>query len=129
MPDVATTAWWKEERRGVFVDYNQNARDRTIASAYCVRPVATAQVSCPVAWEEMEGLDPTRFTLQTVPERLAERGDLWAPMDTAPGVLDSLLELAFRDEREGLGDAPWPPNFPKAKGEPPRVQPSRRKAT
>ena len=100
-----------------------------IASAYCVRPVATAQVSCPVAWEEMEGLDPTRFTLQTVPERFAERGDLWGTMDSAPGVLDSLLELAFRDEREGLGDAPWPPNFPKAKGEPPRVQPSRRKAT
>jgi bifunctional non-homologous end joining protein LigD len=128
MQGIATTAWWKEQRRGVFVDYNQNARDRTIASAYSVRPVATAQVSCPVAWDEIDGVDPAAFTLATVPSRLARRGDLWADMDATAGSLQALLDLAARDEREGLGDAPWPPNFPKAQGEPPRVQPSRRRA-
>ncbi|CAN5661357.1 non-homologous end-joining DNA ligase [soil metagenome] len=127
LPDIATTAWWKEERRGVFVDYNQNARDRTIASAYSVRPVGRAQVSCPVAWDEIAGLDPAGFTMATMPARFEDRGDLWGE-DPSPGILDSLLELAARDQGEGLGDAPWPPNFPKAKGEPRRVQPSKRRA-
>jgi bifunctional non-homologous end joining protein LigD len=127
MPKIATTAWWKEERRGVFVDYNQNARDRTIASAYSVRPTAQAQVSAPVSWDEIDGLEPTAFRLDTMPERWRERGDLWAGIERSTGSIESLLELADHDAREGLGDAPWPPNFPKAEGEPPRVQPSRRR--
>jgi bifunctional non-homologous end joining protein LigD len=126
-PDVATTAWWKEERRGVFVDYNQNARDRTIASAYSVRPTPAGQVSCPIRWTELEGLDPIEFRIDTVPQRFAELGDLWAAIEDSRGSITSLLELAAHDEKGGLGDAPWPPNFPKAEGEPPRVQPSRRR--
>jgi bifunctional non-homologous end joining protein LigD len=123
---VATTAWWKEQRHGVFVDYNQNARDRTIASVYSVRPFARAQVSCPIEWEELDGLDPQALTISSVPERFAER-DPWEEMDRRVETLDSLLDLARRDEAGGLGDAPWPPHFPKAEGEPARVQPSRRK--
>lgn len=127
-PQLATTAWWKEQRQGVFVDYNQNARDRTVASAYSVRPVPDARVSCPVEWGEVLDLDPARFTLRTVPARFAETGDPAAGIDEAAGSLDSLLELARVDEREGLGDAPWPPHFPKAEREPIRVAPSRAKA-
>ncbi len=125
MPGVATTAWWKEEREGVFVDYNQNARDRTIASAYSVRPVAAATVSCPVEWDEVDGLDPAGFRIDTVPERMASMGDPGGAIDEHPGSLESLLELAAADESGGLGDAPWPPHFPKAASEPPRVQPSK----
>jgi bifunctional non-homologous end joining protein LigD len=130
MPGVATTAWWKEERHGVFVDYNQNARDRTIASAYSVRPVSDARVSCPLAWDEIEpGLDPREFRIDTVPERFGARADPWEVLGGRARRLDSLLDLAARDERGGLGDAPWPPNFPKAEDEPPRVQPSRRRGS
>ena len=125
---LATTAWWKEERHGVFVDYNQNARDRTIASAYSVRPFAPAQVSCPLRWEEVPDVDPSAFTIATVPARIASGGDPHAEIDESPGRLDSLLELADRDETEGLGDAPWPPHFPKGATEPVRAAPSRRKS-
>jgi bifunctional non-homologous end joining protein LigD len=125
MPHRATSRWWKEEREGVFIDYNQNARDRTIASAYSVRAVPDARVSCPLAWEEVADVEPADLNMQTVPARLRERGDPSADIDERPARLDSLLELAARDEREGLGDAPWPPHFRKQKGEPPRVQPSR----
>ena len=125
VPDIATTAWWKEQRHGVFIDYNQNARDRTVASAYSVRPVPDARVSCPLAWDEVAGVDPSTLRLDTVPRRFAEIGDPGAAIDDHPGPLDSLLDLARRDEAGGLGDAPWPPHFPKAKGEPRRVSPSR----
>ncbi|HVF54197.1 MAG TPA: DNA primase small subunit domain-containing protein [Actinomycetota bacterium] len=125
MPGIATTAWWKEERQGVFVDYNQNARDRTIASAYSIRPVSDARVSCPLGWDEIEGLDPSEHTIETVPERLKEKGDLWAGINEKPASLEGLLALAAKDEAGGLGDAPWPPHFPKAQGEPRRVQPSK----
>jgi len=125
MPHRATSRWWKEEREGVFIDYNQNARDRTVASAYSVRAVADARVSCALRWEEVPDVDPAELTLQTVPARLRELGDPSAEIDEHPERLQSLLELAARDEREGLGDAPWPPHFRKHKGEPPRVQPSR----
>ena len=125
MPHRATSRWWKEEREGVFLDYNQNARDRTVASAYSVRAVADARVSCPLDWDEVPDVDPAELRLDTVPARLRERGDPSADIDEHPVRLDPLLELAARDEREGLGDAPWPPNFRKQKGEPPRVQPSR----
>ena len=125
---LATTAWWKEERHGVFVDYNQNARDRTIAAAYSVRPFAPAQVSCPVSWGEVPEVDPADFTIFTVPERVAKKGDPQEGIDESVGVLDSLLELAARDENEGIGDAPWPPHFPKADNEPTRVAPSRAKS-
>jgi DNA ligase D len=128
MPHRATSRWWKEEREGVFIDYNQNARDRTVASAYSVRAVADARVSCPLEWEEVPDVDPAELSLDTVPPRLRERGDPSADIDEHPFRLDSLLELAARDEREGLGDAPWPPHFRKQKGEPPRVQPSRARA-
>jgi bifunctional non-homologous end joining protein LigD len=128
MPGRATSRWWKEEREGVFIDYNQNARDRTVASAYSVRAVADARVSCPLEWEEVAAVEPAELTLKTVPARLRERGDPSAEIDAHPGSLDGLLELAARDEREGLGDAPWPPHFRKQKGEPPRVQPSRARA-
>jgi DNA ligase D-like protein (predicted polymerase) len=125
MPGRATSRWWKEEREGVFIDYNQNARDRTIASAYSVRAVPDARVSCPLDWEEVPDVDPAELTLQSVPARLRELGDPSATIDDRDHPLESLLELAARDEREGLGDAPWPPHFRKQKGEPPRVQPSR----
>ncbi len=125
MPGRATSRWWKEEREGVFIDYNQNARDRTVASAYSVRAVPDARVSCPLEWDEVPDVEPTDLRLQTVPTRLRERGDPSASIDEHPGSLEGLLELAARDEREGLGDAPWPPHFRKQKGEPPRVQPSR----
>jgi DNA ligase D-like protein (predicted polymerase) len=125
MPGRATSRWWKEEREGVFIDYNQNARDRTVASAYSVRAVADARVSCPLEWEEVADVDPAELRLDTVPARLRERGDPSADIDERPGTLASLLELAARDEREGLGDAPWPPHFAKQKNEPRRVQPSR----
>ena len=125
MPGRATSRWWKEEREGVFIDYNQNARDRTVASAYSVRAVPDARVSCPLEWDEVADVDPAELTLTTVPARLRERGDPSAAIDDHPGSLDRLLDLAARDEREGLGDAPWPPHFRKQKDEPKRVQPSR----
>jgi bifunctional non-homologous end joining protein LigD len=125
MPGRATSRWWKEEREGVFIDYNQNARDRTVASAYSVRAVPDARVSCPLEWEEVADVEPADLTLRTVPVRLRERGDPSEDIDKHPGRLDGLLELAARDEREGLGDAPWPPHFRKQKNEPARVQPSR----
>ena len=125
MPGRATSRWWKEERVGVFIDYNQNARDRTVASAYSVRAVPDARVSCPLEWDEVADVEPADLRLQTVPSRLRERGDPSGAIDDRPGRLDGLLELAARDERDGLGDAPWPPHFRKQKSEPPRVQPSR----
>jgi bifunctional non-homologous end joining protein LigD len=125
MPGKATSRWWKEERQGVFIDYNQNARDRTVASAYSVRAVSDARVSCPLQWDEVADVDPAELTLQTVPARLKKRGDPSATIDEHPQKLEPLLQLAARDEREGLGDAPWPPHFAKQKNEPPRVQPSR----
>lgn len=125
LPGRATTRWWKEQREGVFIDYNQNARDRTVASAYSVRAVADARVSCPLEWAEVPDVDPAELRLDTVPARLRERGDPSAGIDGHAGRLSSLLELAARDEREGLGDAPWPPHFRKQKNEPRRVQPSR----
>ena len=127
LPKLATSKWWKEERHGVFVDYNQNARDRTVASAYSVRPVADARVSCPLTWDEVPDVEPADLRLDTVPARLAEVGDPSAEIDDHTGKLDSLLELAARDEAEGLGDAPWPPHFRKQRGEGKRVQPSRAK--
>ena len=125
MPGRATSRWWKEEREGVFIDYNQNARDRTIASAYSVRAVADARVSCPLEWEEVPDAEPEELRIDTVPARLRERGDPASSIDEAPSTLGPLLELAARDEREGLGDAPWPPHFRKQRSEPKRVQPSR----
>jgi DNA ligase D-like protein (predicted polymerase) len=126
-PDKATSKWWKEERHGVFVDYNQNAKDRTIASAYSVRPMPDARVSTPLTWNEVAGCDPSRFTIDTVPSRFASVGDPWAGMDAAVGSIDALLELAGRDEAAGLPDAPWPPHFVRQAGEAPRVQPSKRR--
>src|SRR5213080_2697908 len=128
MPGLATAAWWKEERRGVFLDYNQNAKDRTVASAYSVRPTPDARVSMPLEWDEVADCDPAAFTLVTAPARLAERGDSAAAIDAAPGSLDRLLELSAAQEAAGLGDAPWPPHYKKQSDEPPRVAPSRRKS-
>jgi len=127
-PDIATSKWWKEERHGVFVDYNQNAKDRTIASAYSVRPLPDARVSTPLNWDEVPGCDPAAFTMDTVPERFTSVGDPWAGMDEAVGSIASLLELAERDEAAGLPDAPWPPHFVRQAGEAPRVQPSKRRS-
>src|SRR3989449_5531267 len=127
-PERATSKWWKEERHGVFLDYNQNAKDRTVASAWSVRPTADARVSMPLAWEDVAGCDPAAFTLVTAPARLTERGDASAGIDAAAASLDKLLELSVAHEAAGLGDAPWPPHFRKQRGEPPRVAPSRRKA-
>ena len=124
-PALATSKWWKEERHGVFIDYNQNARDRTVASAYSVRPVPDARVSCPLEWEEVRDVEPEDLTVETVPRRLSRSGDPGAGIDAVAYHLDALLELADRDEREGLGDAPWPPHFPKGDDEPRRVAPSR----
>jgi DNA primase len=123
--ELATTAWWKEERHGVFVDYNQNARDRTVVSAYSVRPTQDARVSCPLSWDEVPDVDPSAFRMDTVPQRFASVGDPGGSIDDAAGSLDSLLELAARDEAGGLGDAPWPPHFPKGDREGVRVNPSR----
>jgi len=125
-PDIATSRWWKEERHGIFLDYNQNAKDRTVAAAWSVRPVADARVSMPLTWDEVEGSDPAAFTLATVPALLAERGDPASGIDGAPGSLDSLLALAAEQE-ETQGDAPWPPHYSKQTNEPPRVNPSRRR--
>jgi len=126
-PKRATSKWWKEERHGVFVDYNQNARDRTIAAGYSVRPVPDARVCCPIDWDEVPDVDPAELRLDTVPARVKRRGDPSADIDDHAGSLEQLLELARRDEEEGLGDAPWPPHFAKQRGEPRRVQPSRAK--
>jgi bifunctional non-homologous end joining protein LigD len=126
-PSLATSKWWKEERHGVFLDYNQNAKDRTIAAAYSVRPTADARVSAPLAWDEIDACNPADFTLATMPARFARIGDRHATMDSRPCALDALLELSARQEREGLGDAPWPPHYRKQPGEGPRVMPSRRR--
>jgi DNA ligase D-like protein (predicted polymerase) len=124
-PEMATSKWWKEERHGVFVDYNQNAKDRTVASAYSVRPTPDARVSAPLHWDEVDAAEPGDFTLGTMPRRFAELGDRHAGIDETPGSLEPLLEVSARHEREGLGDAPWPPHYRKQRGEPTRVQPSR----
>ncbi|HSL35091.1 MAG TPA: non-homologous end-joining DNA ligase [Candidatus Limnocylindrales bacterium] len=126
-PAIATSKWWKEERHGVFLDYNQNAKDRTVASAYSVRPTKDARVSMPLRWEEVGDVVAEDFTLATVPAIYAARGDAGAGIDEAVGSLEALLELSARHEAEGLGDAPWPPNYAKQAGEPPRVQPSRKR--
>ena len=126
-PDISTSKWWKEERHGVFIDYNQNAKDRTVASAYSVRPVPAASVSAPLTWDEVPDAEMGDFTLRTMPARYAKLGDVGAGIDAAVGSLDALLELSERDEATGLGDAPWPPNYAKQPGEPPRVQPSKRR--
>jgi bifunctional non-homologous end joining protein LigD len=127
VPDLATGRWWKEERHGVFLDYNQNAKDRTVASAYSVRPTPDARVSAPLRWDEVPDSDPGAFTMDTVPGRFAELGDPWEGIDEAAGSLDALLELAAEHEAVGFADAPWPPHFEKQAGEPPRVQPSKRR--
>ncbi len=128
VPAMATSKWWKEERHGVFLDYNQNAKDRTTASAYSVRPLPDARVSAPLDWDEVGSCDPAEFTVFTMPARFATVGDRHAGMNEAAGSLEALLEMAARDEREGLGDAPWPPHFRKMEGEAPRVAPSRAKS-
>jgi len=125
VPSLATSKWWKEERHGVFLDYNQNAKDRTTCSAYSVRPLPDARVSAPLRWDEVPDCDPAAFTVLTVPKRFAKLGDPHADMDAQPGSLDKLLEVAAEDEAAGLGDAPWPPHFRKMEGESPRVAPSR----
>jgi hypothetical protein len=126
-PALATSKWWKEERHGVFLDYNQNAKDRTVASAYSVRPTADARVSAPLTWDELDVCEPGDFTLATMPARVADIGDRHAAIDAHPCSVAPLLDLSARHEREGLGDAPWPPHFRKQPGEPARVQPSRRR--
>ena len=128
-PDIASAKWWKEERHGVFVDYNQNAKDRTVASAYSVRPTPDARVSTPLAWAEVPDCQPEAFTIDTVPKRFAERGDPWQGMDESAGSLEPLLALAARDEAAGVPDAPWPPHYDKQAGEAPRVQPSKRRTS
>jgi bifunctional non-homologous end joining protein LigD len=128
VPTLATSKWWKEERHGVFLDYNQNAKDRTTASAYSVRPLPDARVSAPLFWKEVPDSNPADFTLLTVPKRFAEIGDPHADMDANPGSLEQLLEFAARDDAAGLGDAPWPPHFRKQADEKPRVAPSRAKS-
>src|SRR5919109_1135491 len=127
VPAMATSKWWKEERHGVFIDYNQNAKDRTVASAWSVLPTPDARVSMPLDWEEVADCDPAMFTLVTAPKRFAARGDAAAGIDAADGSLDGLLELSATQEAAGQGDAPWPPHYAKQEGEPPRVMPSRRK--
>ncbi len=127
-PKLASSKWWKEERHGVFLDYNQNAKDRTTCSAYSVRPLPDARVSTPLDWREVPDCEPADFTVLTVPKRFAELGDPHAGMDDAAGSLEKLLELAAKDQAEGLGDAPWPPHFRKMEGEAPRVAPSRAKS-
>src|SRR6266540_1103553 len=126
-PSLATSKWWKEERHGVFLDYNQNAKDRTVASAYSVRPTPDARVSAPVTWAELADCDPADFTLRTMPARFAQLRDVGAGIDGRPGSLDALLDLAERQRAAGVADAPWPPHYEKGADEPARVQPSRRK--
>jgi hypothetical protein len=128
-PELATSKWWKEERHGVFLDYNQNAKDRTVASAWSVRPTPDARVSMPLEWDEVPDCDPAAFTLATAPARFAQRGDAAAGMEEAAGSLDALLALADKQKAEGQTDAPWPPQYKKAPDEPPRVQPSKRKGS
>jgi DNA ligase D-like protein (predicted polymerase) len=127
LPKLATSKWWKEERHGVFLDYNQNAKDRTTCSAYSVRPLPDARVSTPLEWREVASCEPGDFTVRTVPKRFREQGNPHARMDEEAGSLEALLELAARDEASGLGDAPWPPHFTKGEHEGPRVAPSRAK--
>jgi DNA ligase D-like protein (predicted polymerase) len=126
-PALATSKWWKEERHGVFLDYNQNAKDRTVAAAYSVRPKPDARVSAPLAWDEVDACEPADFTLATMPARFADAGDRHRDIDAHPASLDALLELSARQEKEGLGDAPWPPHYRKQPGEAPRVAPSKRR--
>ncbi len=126
-PALATSKWWKEERHGVFIDYNQNAKDRTVASAYSVRPTSDARVSAPLEWNEVAHVEPAELTLRTVPARFREKGDPSADIDEVAHSIESLLETSERHAREGLGDAPWPPHYSKQPGEPPRVQPSKRR--
>ena len=128
-PSIATSKWWKEERHGVFVDYNQNAKDRTVASAYSIRPREHAPVSAPLSWDEVDTVEPSDITLATMPARFARLGDRHEGIDRSAGSLERLLELSARHEREGLGDAPWPPHYEKKKGEPARVQPSKRRVS
>jgi DNA ligase D-like protein (predicted polymerase) len=128
-PGIATSKWWKEERHGVFVDYNQNAKDRTVAAAYSVRPTPDARVSAPLDWDEIDSCDPADFTLASMPARFKEVGDRQEGIDRKPGSLQSLLDLSARHEREGQGDAPWPPHYKKQRGEPARVQPSKARAS
>jgi DNA ligase D-like protein (predicted polymerase) len=128
-PSIATSKWWKEERHGVFVDYNQNAKDRTVASAYSVRPKPEATVSAPLSWAEVQTCEPGDFTLATMPSRFASIGDRHQEIDDHAGSLDRLLELSQQHEREGHGDAPWPPHYQKQRGEPARVQPSKRRTS
>ena len=126
-PKVATSKWWKEERHGVFLDYNQNAKDRTVASAYSVRPTPDARVSAPISWDELDDCNPADFTMVTMPARFAALGDRHQAIDDKPCSLDKLIELSAKQEKEGQGDAPWPPHYRKQEGEPARVQPSRAK--
>ena len=128
-PELATSKWWKEERHGVFLDYNQNAKDRTVAAAYSVRPKPDGRVSAPLSWHEVDACEPGDFTLATMPDRFATIGDPHTTMDQHAGSLDALLDLSARHAREGLGDAPWPPHYRKQADEPPRVQPSRRRVS
>jgi hypothetical protein len=128
-PSLATSKWWKEERHGVFLDYNQNAKDRTIASAYSVRPRPDARVSAPLSWDEINDCDPADFTMATMPARFARVGDRHAGIDQHSDSLDALIELSAQQARDGLGDAPWPPHYRKQQGEEPRVAPSRRRRT
>jgi bifunctional non-homologous end joining protein LigD len=128
-PAIATSKWWKEERHGVFVDYNQNAKDRTVAAAYSVRPKPNATVSAPLGWDEVDSCEPSDFTLATMPGRFRKIGDRHEGIDENPGSIEALLELSSRHEREGMGDAPWPPHYQKQRGEPARVQPSKRRTS
>jgi bifunctional non-homologous end joining protein LigD len=127
VPDIATSKWWKEERHGVFIDYNQNAKDRTVAAAYSVRPTADARVSAPLSWEEVADCDPSRYTMRSMPARFAEIGDRHEGIDEAVCSLEGLLALSARQAGAGQGDAPWPPHYRKQAGEPARVRPSRRR--
>jgi DNA ligase D len=128
-PDLATSKWWKEERHGVFIDYNQNAKDRTVAAAYSIRPTADARVSAPVSWAELHHCSPADFTLATMAQRFSKTGDPHEGIDTQPGSLAGLLEWSVHQERDGEGDAPWPPQYKKRSGEPIRAQPSRRRVS
>jgi bifunctional non-homologous end joining protein LigD len=127
-PAIASSKWWKEERHGVFLDYNQNAKDRTVASAYSIRPRPDARVSAPLDWNEIDECDPADFTIATMPGRFEKLGDRHAAIDENPCRLDQLLELADRQARDGLGEAPWPPHYAKRAGEPARVQPSKKRS-